>query len=139
MAMTSWSYTRLCQGWRPRSTTEVRVRFVGDGGDWRSAFAWETASKTVAGNSVAYFGRVTRPVAKRMGAVGWTGASTNRRAPGAARPRPSLTQGVPSDCSRNFAFENLTLAGKPVQNSALFKLNEFVDGLSFESDAVPRP
>ena len=32
---------------------------------------------------------------------------------------------------RNLTFENLTLGGKPVRDSALFKTNEFVDGLQF--------
>ena len=45
---------------------------------------------------------------------------------------PQLLWGQADARIRNLTFENLTLAGKPVHDSAFFKTNEFVDGLIFK-------
>jgi hypothetical protein len=52
---------------------------------------------------------------------------------------PQLLWGQPSAHIRNLTFENLTLGGKPVRSPKFFKMNEFVDGLSFAPSAVSKP
>lgn len=46
---------------------------------------------------------------------------------------PQILWGQPDARILNLAFENLTLAGKPVRDAAFFKTNEFVDGLIFSA------
>ena len=40
---------------------------------------------------------------------------------------------------RNLTFENLTLGGKQVSSPDFFRTNEFVDGLIFSANAIPKP
>lgn len=64
---------------------QVRVRSVGDGGKWRSAFAWETACKTVEKKSDAYFDTL----------AGWTHAYVNFSTAGAAEVEIARVDGRP--------------------------------------------
>jgi hypothetical protein len=52
---------------------------------------------------------------------------------------PQILWGQADARIRNLAFENLTLAGKPVLAPEFFKTNAFVDGLSFSPSAGPKP
>lgn len=52
---------------------------------------------------------------------------------------PQILWGQPDARIRNLTFDNLTLTGKPVRDAALFKSNEFVDGLIFSPSAVSDP
>ncbi len=52
---------------------------------------------------------------------------------------PQILWGLAGARIRNFTFENLTLAGKPVSGPEFFKTNEFVDGLSFAPSVVSKP
>ena len=52
---------------------------------------------------------------------------------------PQILWGQADARIRNFTFENLTLGGKPVRESAFFKTNAFVDGLIFAPSAVSKP
>ena len=51
---------------------------------------------------------------------------------------PQMLWGCSNARIRNLTFENLTIAGKPVLDSAVFKSNEFVDGVHF-APAVSKP
>jgi hypothetical protein len=52
---------------------------------------------------------------------------------------PQILWGQADARIRNLTFENLTLAGKPVRDSAFFQTNEFVDGLVFVPTTVSKP
>ena len=52
---------------------------------------------------------------------------------------PQILWGQADARIRNLTFENLTLAGKPVRESAFFKTNEFVDGLIFAPSPGSKP
>ena len=52
---------------------------------------------------------------------------------------PQILWGHDGARIRNLCFENLTLAGKPVDSSRFFRTNDFVDGLIFKPSAVSNP
>lgn len=52
---------------------------------------------------------------------------------------PQLLWGQADARIRNLTFENLTLAGKPLRDPAFFKINEFVEGLSFAPNPISKP
>jgi hypothetical protein len=52
---------------------------------------------------------------------------------------PQLLWGQPDARIRDLTFENLTIAGKPVRDAAIFKTNEFVDGLIFAPNTKSKP
>jgi hypothetical protein len=47
---------------------------------------------------------------------------------------PQLLWGQSDARIRNLTFDNLTLGGKPVTEASIFKTNDFVEGLAFETD-----
>jgi hypothetical protein len=63
----------------------VRVRPAGEGGEWRSAFAWETACKTVEKGSDGYFDTL----------AGWTHTYVNFEAAGAVEIEITRVNGQP--------------------------------------------
>ena len=52
---------------------------------------------------------------------------------------PHILWGQADARIRKLTFENLTLAGKAVQRSEFFKVNEFVDQLIFAPGVTPKP
>ena len=52
---------------------------------------------------------------------------------------PQLLWGQKNARIRNLTFENLTISGKPVLDSKVFKTNEFVDGLIFSPVTESKP
>jgi len=64
---------------------KVRVRPAGDGGLWRSAFAWETGCKTIEKNTDAYFDSL----------AGWTHAYVNFETAGAVEVEIARSNGQP--------------------------------------------
>lgn len=64
---------------------KVRVRPASDGSEWRSAFAWETACKTVEKNTDAYFDHL----------AGWTHTYVNFETAGAVEIEITRANGQP--------------------------------------------
>ena len=64
---------------------KVRVRPAGEGGEWRSAFAWETVCKTVEKKTDAYFDHL----------AGWTHTYVNFEAAGAVEVEIARVNGQP--------------------------------------------
>jgi hypothetical protein len=52
---------------------------------------------------------------------------------------PQLLWGQSDARIRDLKFENLTVGGKPVRDSAFFRTNEFVDGLNFFPAGASKP
>lgn len=52
---------------------------------------------------------------------------------------PQILWGQANARIQNLTFENLTLSGKPVRDSAFFKTNEFVDRPTFTTNSTPKP
>ena len=72
-------------GLTPSAHYQVRVRPAGGGGDWQSAFAWETACKTIEKKSDAYFDTL----------AGWTHTYANIETAGAVEFEISRVNGQP--------------------------------------------